>query len=223
MPERPDSFSDVSLSALLQDLRTDMRGMRSETTEGIGTLHGKFDRLDEKLEDHARELRGEIADVRNDHARTAQEVAKIVGERAGEDRVFGANGTGRYRTLPERGDIVIPTPALGVPVSVRVGSKHESWKPPAIVRWVGKSLGSTAGKAIGTVIIVPLIGFAGAFIHAAIVPVETRFVQIPVASTAPVVAVVPDATVSPVVEATAATNAPDAGVVHAAKKPTTHP
>ena len=231
MPERPGSIPDVSLPALLVDLRNDMRDMRRETSEGITSLDGKFDRLDEKLEDHARELRGEIAAVRDGHARTAEKVAKIIGERAGEERAFGANGTGRFNVVPEHGSnpqlgsaMFIPTPPAGVPMELKYGRKSESSRPPAVLRWVAKAFGGTAGKIIGGALVTAAAGVGGAWFHAAIVPVETRIVQVPASTSVAVAA--PVATVSQVAVESAAASAPvlDAGtVVRGAKKPTTHP
>jgi hypothetical protein len=217
MPDRPGSIPDTNLVALLIDVRTDIRESRKETNEGFAMLHGKIDRMDGALKDHAHDdqhavslVRGEIADVREEHAKTAQTVAKIVGERTVEARAEeasffngGTNGTGRHRLVSEHGaEFVIPTPPLGVPMSLRIG-KSDSLKPPAILRWVAKAFGGTAGKIVGGALVTVAAGVGGAWFHATVTPPETRFVQIP-AQPPPVLSANPVVIVpAPVVAATA--------------------
>jgi hypothetical protein len=223
MPERPGSIPDTNLVALLIDVRTDIREARKETNEGFAMLHGKIDRMDESLKDHSHDdqhaillVRGEIADVRDEHAKTAQTVAKIVGERtvearAQEDAFFngGTNGTGRHRLVSEHGaEFVIPTPPAGMPMSLRIG-KSDSLKPPAVLRWIAKAFGGTAGKIVGGAIVTAAAGIGGAWFHAAVTPPETRLVQIP-AQAPPVLSANPVVIVSAPVIAVSAP-LPDAG------------
>jgi len=225
MPDRPGSIPEANLVALLLDVRTDVR-------EGFQMLHGKLDKLDDKIDDHARDddhaqtlLRGEIADVREEHAQTARDLAKIQGERTVEARAeeasffaVGTNGTGRHRLVSEQGaEFVIPTPPAGVPMSLRIGKKDSS-RPPAAIRWVAKAFGSTAGKIIGGALVTAFAGVGGAWFHAAVTPPETHIVQIP-APPPPVLSANPVVIVSAPVMAATADAALDAGSARSSKHP----
>jgi hypothetical protein len=213
MPDRPGSVPDTNLVALLLDVRADVRG-------GFSTVHERLDRLDNKIDAHAHDdqhmisvVRGEIADVRDEHTKTARDLAKIQGERTVEARVEeasffngGTNGTGRHRLVNEHGDsFVIPTPPAGVPMSLHIG-KSQSTKPPAIVKIFSKAFESTAGKLIGGALMAAVAAVGGGFFHAAVTPTETKIVQIPV--TAPPVMIAPPVEILP---AAAFVQVPDAG------------
>ena len=225
--DRPGSIPDTNLVALLIDVRTDVRDARKETSESFRQIHTRLERIEDANEKHAYNdeqgfslMRGEIADVRNEHAETARKVAKIEGERTVEARVeeasffnVGTSGTGRHRPVSEHGaEFVIPTPPAGVPMSLKYG-KQESTKPPAIVKWLGKAVGkaveSTGGKIIGVFLGTAAAGIGGAYFHAAVTPPETRIVQIPVTAppmtTSPAALEAPATAIAPVV--------PDAGTL----------
>lgn len=202
MPDRPGSIPDTNLVALLIDVRTDVRDSRRETNDGFKQIHSRLERIEESNKDHAYNdehgfmlVRGEIADVRSQHAETARKLAKIEGERTVEARVeeasffnVGTNGTGRHRVVSENGDtFVLPTPPAGVPMELKYG-KRES-KPPAVVKWLGKALGKavegTAGKMVAATLGAAVAGIGGAYFHAAVTPTETRIVQIPATTPLP--------------------------------------
>jgi len=120
------------------DLQTQiLMDMRAESRDGFKTLHEKFDRLDNKIEAHARDdvhvatsLRGEIADVRAEHAQTRERLKAVEtnDERDAEARsVFGpsVNGTGRYN---------IPPPGAPPPVQINVGTGNQDRK--SVPPWV---------------------------------------------------------------------------------------
>ena len=203
----PNSIPDGSLLVqLLGEVRNDMRDMRAETRESFGQMHTRLERIEDANERHARDdeqgfllVRGEVADVRDEHARTAQKVAEIIGERKVEAKVeaaFNASGTGRFNVVPERGSgpqmggggMFIPTPPAGVPIELKYG-KHDS-KPPAVVKWLSKSIGKlvegTAGKLVFGSLATLSAGLCGAYFHAAVVPPVTHIVQVS-ASPPPVV------------------------------------
>ena len=194
----PESHPDM-LVQLLGEVRNDMRDMRKETRESFGQVHTRLERIEDANEKHAYNddqgfslVRGEIAEVRDEHAKTAQKLAKIEGERTVEAKVeaaFGPNGTGRFNAVPERGSgpqagaagMYIPTPPAGVPMEFKIG-KRES-KPPAVVKWLGKAIGKavegTAGKMVAATLTAVVAGVGGAYFHAAVTPPVTHLVQIP--------------------------------------------
>lgn len=215
--ERPSQTS-LDVQAFLVGMRDDMR-------ENFNRLHGAVEKLDDRLEQHARddlstagELREEIGDVRDAHSETSRTVAKLVAhnERDAENRVWGGNGTGRYP---------IPSPLVPVEVKVDVGGdssrghKRDSNRP---------SLFSAALSGIakgGVKKLAPYIGACiGAFAIGHFVtgpqtsPPRVVTVEVPVAApTEPVPAPAP----SPVPAATTTSSSlPEAGV--APVRPRTH-
>lgn len=217
MVDRSPSVPDTDLVALLLDVRQDVRS-------GVASLHAKFDGLNGKLDAHARDdvtmeqrLRNEIGTVRDEHSKTAQVVARIVGEHEAEERIVGANGTGRFNVPP--GTMTIPTPPVGMSapgISINIGdhtrgSRHSSSPPSGwLAKTAGKIAQSTAAKLVGVAV---SVGGAWAFGHFVTSPPTTAAGPPAMASAPPPAVPAPLPPQVPVETAvsTATTPLPDAG------------
>lgn len=155
-----------------------LSGMREEFVARVDRLDEKIDRqgekidrVSEKVDTQVSGLRTEIASVRNTTNGNARKIARLEGQAEGREEAFGPNGTGRFQVpraasvpdvgaTPAHGSFVVPTPAAGQSLELRVGEKRSSIPPP--LSWIVKLVKKMLGKnGLGLIIAGALGGGAG--------------------------------------------------------------